>query len=236
MTPICPTRPLSSARTAQPQQTPHTQDRADFEAAADLVRRASNGEDEAWSEILRRYTPMLRGITRTCGLPPSVANDVIQTTWLRLAEGISRIREPEALRTWLATVTRREAWRAASACRRTTNSDDLDPLLPPSQSPESEVLMHERIERLRVAIDGLPARQRAVILHLAADPAPSYSEIAEMTGMPIGSIGPTRARALARLRLQLDRDDDLVARHAATRSTADAIGHNRTSGFVEVAS
>ncbi len=260
MTTICPARPRSCTSvepsvlvdTSMPAGRSSTvelgdgpaPDRTEFEAAADLVRRAGNGEDDAWSEILRRYTPMLRGITRTCGLPPTVANDVIQTTWMRLAEGIGRIREPEALRTWLATVTRREAWRAASLSRRTTNAEDLDPLLPPAPSPENEVLLAERLEQLHSAIEELPDRQRAVILYLTADPAPSYSEIAEMTGMPIGSIGPTRARALARLRLQLDRDDLGHRRPALAHShgpkshspSPEGPSHGRPAGLVEVAS
>lgn len=171
--------------------------------AATLVQRAAAGDEAAWSEIVRRYTPMLRAITRSCGLPPTSGNDVLQNTWLRLAEGIGRIREPEHLRTWLATVTRREAWRVATAWRSSCDTEDLDPLLPPAGGPEDDVLAAESLRELRAAIAELPGRQRTVILQLAADPPASYQQIAEQTGMPIGSIGPTRARALARLRARL---------------------------------
>ena len=53
------------------------------------------------------------------------------------------------------------------------------------------------------AFSGLPARSQSLLRLLFADPQPSYQEIAALTGMPLGSIGPTRARCLQELRERL---------------------------------
>jgi DNA-directed RNA polymerase specialized sigma24 family protein len=60
-------------------------------------------------------------------------------------------------------------------------------------------LRAERDGSLEEALDALPLHQRRLMQLLLAEPELSYRDVAERLGIPIGSIGPTRARALERL-------------------------------------
>ena len=114
---------------------------------------------------------------------------------------IRAIDEPAAVPGWLVTTTRREAIRAMRARAREVLGEELAATVPDDASPAVDALVRgERRDALRAAVRRLPARQRALAEALLAEPAPGYAGIAEELGMPIGSIGPIRARCLARLR------------------------------------
>lgn len=167
-----------------------------------LLERVGSGDEAAWSDIVGRYSGLLWSITRRCGLPESRGADVVQTTWLRLSESGEAIREPERLGGWLRTVAQREAWRAAQNWRRDLSADEVVVALPDTSvaSVEDEVLQRRTVGELHRAVEQLPPRQRQLMTILLSDTEPSYQEISEQLGIPIGSIGPTRARAVARLR------------------------------------
>ena len=174
------------------------------ESVAQLWRRVTAGDREAAGEIVRRYEGMLTAVTRRCGLTEQSRQDVIQTTWLRLFERPSRVREPEHLGGWLKTTCTREAWRTAHTDRRDVLSgDEVARVEADGQDPEEVLIQREQERWFRQAVEQLPRRQRLLLEALIADPVPSYEEISVQTGIPVGSIGPTRARAIERLqRLQ----------------------------------
>jgi RNA polymerase sigma factor (sigma-70 family) len=181
-----------------------------------LVSRAAAGDQHAWNEIVERYSGMLWSLTRSYGLATQQASDVVQTAWLRLVEHIGDLREPEHVGAWLATTTRREALRTVAAQRREEPRDDertWDQPAAPQEAPDAAMIHREERARLLAALASLPPRQQQLLRVLSADPAPSYQEVAEAIGMPVGSIGPTRARALQRLRTVLT--DEAVPRTAA---------------------
>jgi len=169
-----------------------------------LVWRAGEGDERAWEQLHTRFTPMLRGIARSYRLSPSDVDDVIQTVWLRLLDHIGRLREPAAVAGWLASTTRRECLRLLQRSVRERPSDDpalgdgADPVEP--VDPERVLLATERREVLRRALATLPERQRDLMTLLATDPAIDYWTVGMTLAMPVGSIGPIRARGLARLR------------------------------------
>jgi RNA polymerase sigma factor (sigma-70 family) len=135
------------------------------------------------------------------GLGPADAAEVTQTTWVRLIEHIDRITNPERLGGWLATTARRESLRILRLRGRETLTDselagsDLE-LFP---APETAVLERDRNRQLWAAFGKLSERCQA-ILQLVVVVAPPYVEVANALGMPIGSIGPSRARCLQQLR------------------------------------
>jgi len=172
---------------------------------ADLVAAAASGDQGAWEEIVRRYIPLVVAIVNRFRLSARDAEDVSQTVWLRLIEHLGNLREPAALPRWIAQTAKHEALRLATAQARVTPVDplggggELDAASGAADIDEA-VLRDERLHVLRTALAELPADKRELLLMFVADPPLTYAEIGVRTGMPLGSIGPTRARYLRQLR------------------------------------
>jgi RNA polymerase sigma factor (sigma-70 family) len=127
-------------------------------------------------------------------------DDVLQTAWLELFTAIERIREPAAVGGWLVTVTRRNALRSRQAGTREQLTADPEPVdRLDLQGPEERVLTAERETVLAAAVAALPERHRRLVTVLLNEPPLDYRQVGEQLAMPVGSIGPSRARALARL-------------------------------------
>jgi RNA polymerase sigma factor (sigma-70 family) len=134
-------------------------------------------------------------------LAPADVEDVTQTTWLRLLEHADKIREPAAVGAWLETTARRESLRLLRASSREHPTDNelmLD--APVAPVDDQRLQASERRVAVGAALKQVSGHQRELLSMLFAEPAPSYAEISRRLGMPIGSIGPTRARCLERLR------------------------------------
>jgi len=167
---------------------------------ATLLEAAAEGDDRAWSELVGRFHGLLWGTARACGLSEADAADVTQTTWLRLAEHLGRITEPEALPGWLVTTTRREAIRVSKRARRPIPSVLLGAIdLGDDRSAADLVVRAERHQELRTAFRRLGERCRLLLAMLSADARDSYEEISTQVDIPVGSIGPTRRRCLTKL-------------------------------------
>jgi RNA polymerase sigma factor (sigma-70 family) len=171
---------------------------------ADLVMRARRGEQRAWDTLVERYAPLIWAICRKHRLSGADASDVAQTVWLHLVQQLDKIRDPAALPGWLATTTRHACFRALREARRPQAAGYVVDAenIPDQQSvlAEDELLMAERHAVLREAFADLPPASQQLIVLLIADPPVPYAEISAKLGIPIGSIGPTRARCLDRLR------------------------------------
>src|SRR5258708_28970333 len=89
-----------------------------------LVARVAGGDQEAWNEIIERYSPLVWSICNRYQLSRPDIDDVGQGVWLGLVEHIGKLRQPAALAGWLATTTRNECLRGLRAARR----DDPDGL------------------------------------------------------------------------------------------------------------
>ena len=167
----------------------------------DLVEDARGGDEGAWGEIVDRFEGLIWATSRAHRLSSSAGADVAQTVWLRLLENLDRIRDPERLGAWLATTTRHECLRHIRLdARETPAFDDSVFERAGDHSVEGEVLTHERSDALRRALARIGERCQALLRMLGAERSPSYEEISEALGMPIGAIGPTRARCLEKLR------------------------------------
>jgi RNA polymerase sigma factor (sigma-70 family) len=168
-----------------------------------LVAAALDGDQASWNALVDRYTPLVLSVVRRHRLQGSDSEDVVQTVWLRLVENLGGIREPAALPGWIVTTARNECLHVIRR-QRLASPTDLGEEGWPDGSAEpavdSDMLTAERHEALLMALAELPERQRALLLLLIEDPPVPYDEISRRLGLPIGSIGPTRARALARVR------------------------------------
>jgi len=176
----------------------------DNRLVTDLVMRARVGDKQAWDALVQRYASLVWSICRRNRLGREDAEDVFQDVWLRLVDQLDRLRDPAALPGWLATTTQRECGRILGAARRlqalgpipeAENISDQQ-----AETAEEEVLAAERHAALREAFAHLPPDNQRLLALLIQDPPVSYAEISARLGIPIGSIGPTRSRCLAKLR------------------------------------
>ncbi len=169
-----------------------------------LVVRARAGDRRAWGEIVERYAPLVWSICRRSGLSEQDAEDVGQSIWLRLVEQLPALREPAALPGWLATTTRRECLRVARRTRRHDQFRESDDRGHPDDEQvlpaEQALLLAERELALRAAFTQLDPRCQQLLALLVHDPPVAYADISARLHMPVGSIGPNRARCLDKLR------------------------------------
>ncbi len=178
----------------------------DAAEVAGLVRAAAAGDRRSWERLVDQFARLIWSITADFKLTESDAADVSQTTWLRLLEHIDRIENPDRVGSWLAATARNECLRSLAARKRVTLAHD-DEMLAGALAAEPEVderiLADERDLLVRDALSRLPSRSQRLLELLMADPPTSYLEISNEMGLPVGSIGPTRGRCLAQLRVLL---------------------------------
>jgi RNA polymerase sigma factor (sigma-70 family) len=173
--------------------------------AGGCFTRWADGDPGALDDLVRVMTPVLWHVVRAYRLPQDMAEDVIQTTWLALVRRRDAIEDALAVGGWLTTTARREAWRVRSTTARATpvEDDELAPRLPMARSAETAVVESDERRRLWTAVDGLPERCRRLLRVVAFENRPDYARLAVDLDMPVGSIGPTRGRCLAKLRVAL---------------------------------
>lgn len=170
------------------------------ESPAQLVESAAKGMESAWRDIVDRYSSLVSSVCRRYGISDADAQDVSGTVWLRLVANLKNIREPEALPGWLCTTTQRECLMLLRHRDRQIPTDSM----PVGELTESEVdaelIREERRVAARHAFAQLPRRDQRLLWLLFCDPPKSYREISAALGIPVGAIGPSRARCLARVR------------------------------------
>lgn len=171
---------------------------------ATLVDAARAGDQGAWDDLVERFLPLVCATIARQGLFGAEAEDVNQTVWLRLVEHLDELREPRALPGWIVTTARNECLRTFDKGRRVVPMDPhTNPQLTGSaddRAVDDELLLAERQQALREALQELPDDRRELLLLLLADPPVPYREVSLRLGISVGSIGPTRARALDQLR------------------------------------
>lgn len=193
---------------------------------SDLVAGAREGDQGCWGELVERHQPIIDAVTRRYRLGREDAADVSQTVWLQLTCHLDTIREPRALPGWIKVTAEREAYRMIRIGRRTTS---LEPIAcfhedasgtelhfsTVTEEVDADLLRTEERAAVREGLATLKPNQRELLLMLVAEPAVSYAEISGELGLPIGSIGPTRARCLRKLeaapsvRALITTEDDL---------------------------
>jgi len=172
-----------------------------------LVRAAAAGDEPAWNRLVETYAGLVWAVARSHRLSDADAAEVSQATWLRLLEHVYDLHDPERVGAWLATTARRECLRVVRAGnRQLPYGDDLPEPVDRDSCVEDALLTGDRDAALWAAFGRLRSSDRALLRLLTADPQPSYEGISAALDMPVGSIGPTRARALERLRAELSRD------------------------------
>ena len=172
---------------------------------ADLLSAARAGSEDALGQIVNELSPLLWQVARSAGLSQGDAEDVLQTVWMRLITHLDGIHDAGALTGWLVTTTKREAWRVRAAGRKQLPADQDVFADLPDKGPGSEeqVILEDQRRELWAAIGMLSRRCQELLRIMAFAPRPDYATVAAALGMRVGSIGPTRGRCLAKLRVLL---------------------------------
>jgi RNA polymerase sigma factor (sigma-70 family) len=187
-------------------------------ADAELIAACRDGAPGAWEALIHRFERLIYTVPRRAGLAPEEAADVFQTVFMRLHEHLHTLAQPDRVQAWLVTTARRETLRTLQERQRAPllaperSADDDDEAgswapEPVDPNPLPEQLLDELQQRHRarqgLAALGEPCQSLLTLLYLREEPLP-YAEISAQLGMPLGSLGPTRARCLAKLRASLE--------------------------------
>ncbi|MGL5853580.1 MAG: RNA polymerase sigma factor [Phycicoccus sp.] len=163
------------------------------------------GDVGRMDELVDLLTPILWHTARGQGATEDLARDAVQTAWLRLVESAERIRDPQAVMGWLIITVRRECWRHGRLDSRVEH--DVDDTLPDDgPDPASLSVQREGHRLLWRHVRSLSPRCQALLRVVAFADRPDYAAVSEALKMPVGSIGPTRGRCLAKLRESLTKD------------------------------
>ncbi|SSC22723.1 RNA polymerase sigma factor, sigma-70 family [Klenkia terrae] len=192
--------PMTAPRAVRPPAGDDVWDRA-----AELFTAWYDGRPTAMDELVRTLTPVLWQVARGCRLPAEDAADVVQHAWLALVGHAGSIQDPRSVGAWLVTTVRRESIRRTAAGGRTVGAEDavLDRWADPAPPAEDVALAGVETRRLWQAVRTLSARCQELLRVVAFDRRPDYALLSARLGMPVGSIGPTRGRCLAKLRTAL---------------------------------
>lgn len=190
---------------------PRRSDLLDPQEDARLVGRCLDGDARAWAALVRRHERLVYAVARSYRLPDADAGDVFQEVFAALVRGLPRLRDARTLVRWLASTTDRIARAAALRARRERAlglSGSEEPIDIPADSPGVGADLEQLEEQalVRLALAALPEGCRRLLEALYyEDPTPSYAAIAGRLRLPIGSLGPTRARCFERMRRHLAR-------------------------------
>lgn len=181
------------------------------EQLAQLVSAAAAGDASAWDGLVREFSGLVHSIARWHRLNDADAADAAQATWLLLFQHLDRINDPARIGAWVATTARRECLRVLRGTARYVALDDESEYVESTEAAaDSGLLAAERDLALRRCLGRLRTTDQQLLTLLMADDEPGYAEISVTLAMPVGSIGPTRARALDRLRHELASDGSLA--------------------------
>jgi len=183
---------------------------ADEDDAA-LVARCVSGDSAAWAALVQRYQRLVYAIVRRAGLDEHGAADIFQTVFTRLVQHLPRIAEPQRLQAWIVTTAKREAQlqrrrgqRNVSMTQADEGGDEGAEWDLADETPIAEQALDElqQLNLMRNALDRLEERCRTLLLLLFRDEDDKlpYDEVARRLSTSVGSIGPTRARCLDKLR------------------------------------
>ena len=180
---------------------------------AELIEAARACDEDAWEQIVGRYQPLINGISRRHRLAPDDVNDLSQYVWMQLLDHVHKLREPRALPGWIAATT---THRCYEILRNHKRSVSVDPLVmgrfelaaAPARKTngdgpvgvDDDLLRADERRAIRQGLAELTESQQELLSLLVADPPVPYSEISRRMRLPIGSIGPTRARLLKKLK------------------------------------
>ena len=197
--------------TRMPFQPPDSKAQYLLASDPDIIRACLKGKSAAWEALIERYAALLYSLCLRSGLSQADAEDVFQDVCVILLDHLGDLRDTKRLAGWLISTTKREIWRVQERKRPqlTTELGAAEWTWESARgvfserpdSPEKDVIELENQQMMCEALARLPERCRRLLdLLYNAEAPPEYRDIAALFAMPVGSVGPTRARCLKSLR------------------------------------
>ncbi len=169
-----------------------------------LIARCIEGDDSAWHDLIDLIAPMVFAVCKKSQLSRDESFDIFGQVSLQLINTIPTLKSPEKIMSFVATITRRRIYKFYhQVILEGVRDEDALYTLPTDshENPETIYELSEKREMLLRALNKLTPRERRIITHLFFDEKElSYEEIAQKMNIPVSSIGPTRAKALIKLR------------------------------------
>lgn len=165
-----------------------------------LVEAANAHDQRAWERLFGDFTPTIQSIARRHRLSPFDLDEVVQRTWVAVVRHIGGVHNAASIGGWIATIARRECLAVIRDRAREIPSDVLHENKSPQIEADEALIRDQRRETVWLVASKLPARQRALLAALAAEPQLSQKQVSDRLGIPLGSIGPTRQRCFERMR------------------------------------
>jgi RNA polymerase sigma factor (sigma-70 family) len=174
---------------------------------SELVSLCLKGDAQAWEALIMRYRRLIFSIPVRFSFTPADAADVFQAVCLKMIEHLHELKDETKVSSWLITTTTRQCiYVRSQRFRESSPEEELEEPVDPSDNLENIRVHTEAQQTVRESVDQLPERCRQLIELLYFDNrSPSYDEVSQILGMPVPSIGPTRARCLDKLRTVLRR-------------------------------
>jgi RNA polymerase sigma factor (sigma-70 family) len=162
------------------------------------------GDEATWHATVRRYEGLLRSAARVVLRSDADVDEAVQRTWVLLLRNAAKINDPRALPGWLSTTARREALAILRGQQRAVPTEDVaEQVAPDDRDMAADLIDQELRSALDRAVSNLPETQRRIVRALLREPE-SYDALSRELGIPRGSLGPLRGRAVRALRAQLE--------------------------------
>jgi RNA polymerase sigma factor (sigma-70 family) len=167
---------------------------------AGLVARCRAGDDAAWEELVRRFSRYVLAIAQQAyRLSPTDAEDVFQDVFTKTYERLGDLRNDDALRPWIAQLTRRLCIdRIRAGARETADPDAIE-----QEGTDDTIEQLNEALAVQEAMEAMPDACREILDRFFRRDE-SYAVIGAALGLPSGTIASRISRCLGKLRAQLE--------------------------------
>lgn len=176
----------------------------------DLVRRAVEGDTQAFDRLVENHSPRLYRLVRRLSPDRGEAEAVVQEAWLRAWKNRRRCAPDRPFFPWLAAIATnaaRDAWRKRRPLDFADLGDVVEGISAEEPSVETRLEAEQARRRLAAMIEGLRPEWR-MVLALRYDAGLEYSEISAILGVPLNTVRTHLRRSTAALRAGLETEHD----------------------------
>ncbi len=166
-----------------------------------LIIACLNGDEVAWEQLLARYSRLIYTIPLRFNFEGAVAEEIFQEVCLTILEKLDTLHDPRQFKTWLVTIVRRACLQRLRSQGNQVEQLLTEQVIANEKAADHTLLLREQVDAVHRALATLDDRCQQLLWALFFEQTPpSYQVLAQLLDLPVGSIGPTRARCLEKFR------------------------------------